>query len=133
MSTSRPQVLIVEDNSVLADVMRFNLERAGMEVTLAVSAEIAISHLRQSPFSLMISDYQLPGISGEQLCVQIRQELQLKEMPIFVCTAKGFEIDIASLQSELGVRQVIFKPFSMRETARLVCEAVHPEPVGSTR
>lgn len=106
---------MAEDNRVLADVLRFNLQRAGFAVTVALDGNLAIQHLRRDNFDLLITDFQMPGANGEQLCQLVRGELQLDQLPILMCSAKGLELNIDTLKSTYGVSQVIYKPFSMRQ------------------
>jgi CheY-like chemotaxis protein len=128
MDENGPRILVAEDNSVLADVLRFNLQRAGFAVTVATNGAIAINYLQQEPFDLLITDFQMPGVNGEQLCKVIRGELQLDQLPILMCSAKGLELDIGSLKSEYGVTQVISKPFSMREIVALAQKLTAAKP-----
>ena len=117
---SRPgRILIAEDNRILADVMRFNLQKAGFEVTVAENGTVAVQHLKSQAFDLLITDYQMPGLDGEELCKAVRQELKLDHMPIVMCSAKGFEISSEQLESSYGVSKVIFKPFSVREVVMI--------------
>lgn len=119
MDDRAPLVLIAEDDPVLSEVLQFNLERAGFAVTTAESGDVAADYLRSTTFDLLISDFQMPGLSGEQVCQVAREELQLTDLPILLCTAKGLEIDVDRLQSKYRPRAVIFKPFSMRDIVAL--------------
>ena len=109
------RILIAEDNSVLSDVMRFNLERAGFDVTIAYNGEQAMHLLVDNTYDLLITDYQMPGLNGAGLCQGIREQLGLRDLPILMCSAKGLELDTNELQNKFQVTQVLFKPFSMRE------------------
>ncbi|QDS95931.1 Transcriptional regulatory protein WalR [Roseimaritima multifibrata] len=120
---TRRHVLIAEDNRVLADVLHFNLQRAGFLTTIARDGLQAMAALRHQPFDLLLTDYQMPGANGEQICHYVRDVLSNKTMPIFICSAKGLELDTASLRDKWQVIDVIFKPFSVREIIRQVSEA----------
>jgi CheY-like chemotaxis protein len=67
MHNGHGRILIAEDNRILSDVMRFNLQKAGFEVTVAENGTIAVEHLQLQAFDLLITDYQMPGLDGEQL------------------------------------------------------------------
>lgn len=108
-------ILIVEDNSVLSDVMRFNLERSGFKVTVAANGQQGLQQLQNQRFDLMITDFQMPGINGAGLCQGVREELNIHDMPILMCSAKGLELDAEELRRKWQVSQLLFKPFSMRE------------------
>jgi DNA-binding response OmpR family regulator len=113
------RILIAEDNKVLADVLRFNLQRAGFQVVVANNGLLAIEQLKLATFDLLITDFQMPIVDGEELCKTVRLQLHIDQMPILICSAKGYEIDIARLTAQYRVSQVIFKPFSMREIVAL--------------
>jgi DNA-binding response OmpR family regulator len=118
------RILIAEDNKVLADVLRFNLQRLGFDVTIAYNGLAAIEQLKLAQFQLLITDYQMPVVNGEELCKAVREKLQIEHMPIIMCSAKGYEIDTARLITRYGVSRLIFKPFSMREISSLVEELI---------
>jgi DNA-binding response OmpR family regulator len=113
--TTVKHILIVEDNSVLSDVMRFNLERAGFKVTVAANGQQGLQFLTTQKFDLMITDFQMPGVNGAGLCQGVREELKIHDMPILMCSAKGLELDAEELRHKWQVSQLLFKPFSMRE------------------
>lgn len=112
-------ILVAEDNRVLSDVLRFNLERAGFEVDVAENGRVAIERLQERTFDLLITDHQMPEMDGERLCAAVREELHIEHMPIVMCSAKGLELDASELREKYQVTQVIFKPFSMREIVTL--------------
>jgi CheY-like chemotaxis protein len=97
------RILVAEDNRVLADVLRFNLQRAGFQVVVASNGQLAIEQLKQAAFDLLITDYQMPVVDGEELCRTIRLQLHIDQMPILVCSAKGYEVDNARLTAQYSV------------------------------
>ncbi|HUG89654.1 MAG TPA: response regulator [Planctomycetaceae bacterium] len=108
-------ILIVEDNCVMADIMRFNFKRAGFDVTVAVNGRDGLERIRDRQFDLIIADYQMPRMNGEEFCRQVRQDERHAATPTFLCTAKGFELDTVQLSQELGITRILIKPFSPRE------------------
>jgi CheY-like chemotaxis protein len=127
-STESASILVAEDNRVLSDVLRFNLERHGYTVVIARNGQQAMEQLEQQPFDLLITDFQMPGANGDELIRFARQTLGLDDLPIVMCSAKGLELDMVRLQSEWQVSRVIFKPFSMREILQLIGELL-PRPL----
>lgn len=113
-------MLIAEDNAALADVIRFNLSRVGLAVTVARHGQEALDMLRASRFDLVVTDFHMPQLSGQELCEQMRLDPQLELIPVILLSAKGLELDAERLRRELGVRAVLFKPFSPRDLARTV-------------
>ena len=110
--TGSIRVLVVEDNSALANVLKFNLRRSGFNVTLARNGREGWDLLQSTPFDLIIADHQMPELSGIELCQMVRAHDQLKDMPFILVTAKQLELDTDWIQSELGISQTFSKPFS---------------------
>jgi CheY-like chemotaxis protein len=121
VNDSQPKILLAEDNRVMADVLRFNLERAGYAVTVAHDGQQALKICQHECFDLVITDYQMPGLNGEQLCRGIRGGGLQPDVTIFLCSAKTYEIDTQRLSQELQIRRVFYKPFS----PRAIIAAVH--------
>ncbi len=104
-------MLLVEDDTSIAEVIADYLHREGMAVTVATDGAAAWDLLQQSHFSLLLLDRMLPGIDGIELCRRVRRDLDL---PVVMVTALGQEDDrIAGL--EVGADDYVTKPFSPRE------------------
>jgi two-component system response regulator RegX3 len=111
MTEPRQRILIVEDEESLADSVRYNLEREGFKVDVAVDGLRALDRFRSAPPALVILDLMLPELSGLDVCRSIRAE---SDVPIIVVTAKDSEADkVTGL--ELGADDYVTKPFSVRE------------------
>ncbi|HVF57432.1 MAG TPA: response regulator transcription factor [Pyrinomonadaceae bacterium] len=112
---SKP-VLIVEDDPDIAEGLRYNLEREGLETRVALTGEqgLAAALDAKNPPSLVILDLMLPGMSGTELCRRLRREPSTRRTPIIMLTARASEADrVAGL--DLGADDYISKPFSVRE------------------
>ncbi len=128
---SRLRILIAEDNRVLADVMRFNLEAEGFEVTIAHNGQKALGLAQAECFDLIISDYQMPGLSGEELLRGIRVDSVNTTAVCVLCSANGYELDEQQLKDELGLHSIVMKPFSPRELVALAQDIeTNPGPAG---
>jgi two-component system response regulator RegX3 len=104
-------VLLVEDESALAQSISYNLQREGYDVVTAGDGETALARFKADDPSIVILDLMLPRLSGLDLCRIIRAESQV---PIVILTAKDAEADkVTGL--ELGADDYVTKPFSMRE------------------
>jgi two-component system response regulator RegX3 len=109
--TEAARILVVEDEESLADSVRYNLEREGYGVSVAVDGRGALERFRSDRPSLVILDLMLPEVSGLDVCRAIRAE---SDVPIIMVTAKDSEADkVTGL--ELGADDYVTKPFSMRE------------------
>jgi CheY-like chemotaxis protein len=119
MSDSK-KILVAEDNIVLGDVIRFNLGRAGFEVTLTRNGNDALRLVASESFDVLVTDYEMPGLNGEQLCSHIRNDLQLDSLRIVMCSAKGLELNRDELKNRLSIDAILSKPFSIRELTGLI-------------
>ncbi len=109
-------VLIVEDDPDIAEGLRYNLEREGLEARVALTGEqgLAAALDAKNPPALVILDLMLPGMSGTELCRRLRREPATRRTPIIMLTARTSEADrVAGL--DLGADDYILKPFSVRE------------------
>ena len=120
MSDLKRRILITEDNRVLGDVLRFNLQRSGFDVTIAHDGAEAMESLANQSFDLLITDYQMPNVDGAELCHYIRQNRSLDAMFIIMCSAKGMELDREQLRRDWNIAKLVLKPFSIREFVAIV-------------
>ena len=105
-----------EDNAALSGVICFNLVRAGFEVTSVNNGRLALEALQKGTFDLVLSDQQMPMMTGIQLCENIRQLPAHRRTPFILLTAKCMEIDFARLQQKLDISAAL-------------AEAVQPERI----
>lgn len=108
-------VLIVEDNAVMANLLQFNLKRADFDVTVTLTGTAGLEKATNRQFDVIVTDYQLPGMNGAELCKSLRQLHKYQSTPIFLCTAKGLELDEAMMRDQYGVTELLFKPVSPRK------------------
>ena len=118
-------VLLAEDDRVMADVIRFNLERGGLSISVARDGLVAWQLLQDQPFDAAVLDYQMPGISGEELARRVRLELGNSELPIVILSARGLELSFERLREQYGIYKLVFKPFSPRELVQIVSDAMN--------
>lgn len=120
MSTDQIRILTVEDNPALSGVIRFNLEKAGFHVTCACNGTQAWRLLNAEEFDFLVTDHQMPEMTGSELCEQMRENRQFRDLPIIMLTAKGLELELSKLREKLGVMDVIPKPFSPSELVQKI-------------
>ena len=108
------KILIIEDQSNIIELIRFNLEQAGYQVDYALDGEAGLEQINKNRYDLLILDLMLPKIDGLTLCTMLRKQPETHKMPIIVLTAKSTELDkIVGL--EMGADDYVTKPFSVRE------------------
>lgn len=125
--SDRKKVLVADDNRVMVDVIRFNIEASGLSATVARDGEEAWKFLQDGEFDFVVTDYQMPGLNGEELCRLMRQDPRLAEIPIVLLSAKGLELDAKRLREEFRVHDVMFKPFSPRQLVQTIQERLSEE------
>ncbi|MBV7282539.1 MULTISPECIES: response regulator transcription factor [Corynebacterium] len=105
------RILIVEDEESLAEPLAFLLAKEGFEVSTAVDGPSALVEFHKKDIDIVLLDLMLPGMSGTDVCKQIRQSSQV---PVIMVTARDSEIDkVVGL--ELGADDYVTKPYSSRE------------------
>jgi two-component system response regulator RegX3 len=105
------RILVVEDEESLSEAIAFLLSKEGFEVEIASTGPSAIEKFELSGADLILLDLMLPGLSGTEVCRQIRTK---SSVPIIMLTAKDSEIDkVVGL--ELGADDYVTKPYSSRE------------------
>ncbi len=119
---SSKRILVAEDNQVMADVVRFNLKRAGYDVTIASTGAEAWEILQDAEFDLLVTDFQMPKMNGDELCRKILEKGEYAMMPIIMCSAKGFELNAEQLKAELNISQLIYKPFSPIQLKQMIAD-----------
>ena len=112
MHTPTWKALIVDDNVALARVTQFALDNAGFETATANNGQVAFELAQETTFDIVITDHQMPRLTGIELCAKLRQLPQYKDSPIVLLTAKGLELELPRLREELGISATFAKPFS---------------------
>lgn len=131
MSELPKRILLAEDNLAIGKVLEFNLTRAGLDVTHLQDGALAVEAAAKSQFDLIITDYQMPGNTGDELCRSIRNGETNRSTPIILCTAKGYEIDAAAMQQEYGILKAFSKPFSPSEVVAFAMSVLQPQRVAT--
>jgi two-component system phosphate regulon response regulator PhoB len=110
----KPLLLIVEDEAALVELLRYNLEKEGFRVSVAMDGEAALVSVAEARPDLIGLDWMLPHVSGLEVCRQIRRKPDTRDVPIIMLTARGEESDrIRGL--EVGADDYVAKPFSPSE------------------
>ena len=108
------KVFIVEDEPDLRDTLKYNLENEGFSVEAFSNGEDFLSSVDKNKPNLVILDLMLPGVSGLDVCRELRANENYDGIGIVMLTAKSEEID-RIVGFELGADDYVTKPFSVRE------------------
>ena len=111
---SRPRLLLVEDDRVLADLLVWHFQREDYEVRRTGDGEEALLLAQEQVPDIVILDWMIEGISGLEVCRRLRRGAGTANVPIIMLTARGEESDrVRGL--ETGADDYMTKPFSPRE------------------
>ena len=105
------RVVVIEDETSIADPLRSALEREGYRVELAATGNGGLEAVRREPPDIVLLDLMLPDVDGRDVCRAIRAD---SSVPIIMLTARGLETDrVVGL--ELGADDYLVKPFGTAE------------------
>ena len=105
------RILVVDDDPGILDVVTYALRQAGFEAETVSDGLSALERIRAERYDVVVLDVMLPGLSGTDVCRQVRAE---SDVPILLLTARDAEIDRV-LGLELGADDYVTKPFSVAE------------------
>lgn len=108
---SRPNILIVEDDSDIQQLVTYNLIKAGMHAICADNGADALDVLDREQVDAVILDLMLPGEDGLEVCRVIRENERMRQIPVIMLTARSEENDIVA-GLEIGADDYVTKPFS---------------------
>lgn len=114
MNQDKPLVLVVDDESHILHVVSLKLRNAGFEVVTAEDGEEGLALALERRPALVITDYQMPYMTGLELCKALKKEEATRDIPALMLTARGFAMPEQSL-AQTNIAAVLSKPFSPRE------------------
>jgi len=107
-------ILVVEDEPPKAEMLAYNLEKEGYRVMIAGDGEEGLLMARENLPDVIVLDWMLPGLTGIEVCRQLRGDPETQEIPIIMLTARGEEEDRVR-GIETGADDYVVKPYSPRE------------------
>lgn len=110
---TKQRILVVEDEDDIRELLRYNLQKEGYQLTCVVSGEAAIDKACSDVPDLILLDLMLPGQDGFEVCKELKKTPATQKIPIIMLTAKGEESDVVT-GLELGAADYVTKPFSPR-------------------
>jgi DNA-binding response OmpR family regulator len=115
-------ILVADDDPDIRDLVAFKLEQAGFDVTAVDNGLAALDAARALPPDLVVLDVMMPGMSGIDVCRELRADGATASLPIILLTARAQEGDV-EVGFGAGADDYVVKPFSPRELVSRV-EAV---------
>lgn len=108
-----PTILVVDDEAHIVQVLSLKLRNAGYEVLTAVDGEEGYELAMKMRPNLIITDFQMPYMTGLELCRMLAGNPQTARIPVLMLTARGYALDPEDLAIG-NIRDVLSKPFSPR-------------------
>jgi two-component system phosphate regulon response regulator PhoB len=127
-AATKPYALIVEDEAALVELIRYNLEKEGYEIEIAMDGEEAILMIEERQPDIVLLDWMLPKLAGIEVCRRLRSRPATRNLPVIMLTAKTEEADrVRGL--DMGADDYMTKPFAMSELVariRAVMRRIRP-------
>jgi two-component system alkaline phosphatase synthesis response regulator PhoP len=108
------KILVADDETHILHVVSMKLKNAGYDVITAMDGEEALELCKAELPVLVITDFQMPRLTGLEFCKQLRACDETKNIPAIMLTARGFDIEPTEM-IDAGIAAVLAKPFSPRE------------------
>ena len=119
------KILVADDESHILHVVSLKLRNAGYEVLTAADGLEALELAQAQRPDLIITDYQMPQLSGLELCRRLKQESATAAIPAIMLTARGYALEAQDMQDS-GILRMLSKPFSPRHLLATVNELLEP-------
>lgn len=110
---ARPRILIIEDERALTEVLKYNLEREGYDVTISYDGQEGLRKAQMQLPDMIVLDLMLPSMDGLQVCRELRAGDRTRNVPIIMLTAKAEETDQV-VGFSMGADDYVPKPFSVK-------------------
>ncbi len=123
---NKGMILVVDDEAHITHVVALKLRNAGYQVVTASDGEEAYEMACANPPSLVITDFQMPYMSGLALCLKLKATRATAKAPVIMLTARGHALDENDLK-QTNIRLVMSKPFSPRQILVTVEEILRKE------
>lgn len=114
------RILLCDDEIHILRAAEFKLKKAGYDVQIANDGQEAWEAIQQQTPDMLITDCQMPRLDGFGLIERVRANPATASIPIFMLTAKGFELSHEELATKWNVMAVVAKPFSPKELLQRV-------------
>ena len=124
------KILVCDDEPHIVHVVAAKLRNAGLEVITAADGQEGLDLAEVHLPDLIFTDYQMPLLSGLEICAKLKASTRTNRIPVVMLTARGFSLTDSDL-AKTNIRKVLVKPFSPREILRTAQEILNIEPAQS--
>ena len=120
-------ILVVEDDDDIRDYLVLRLERLGHDVVAAADGQSGLELAERRRPDLVVTDWNMPRLTGIELCTALREQPDASDVPILVITARSSETAEAEALAA-GANDLMLKPFIPVELVRRVSALLSPQP-----
>ncbi len=114
-------VYVVDDDPLVRRVIRLALEREGYNVEVCEDGQEGLERVRESAPDALVSDIEMPRMTGEEMCKQIHAEMPDRDFPIFVSTSLT-NLEHREWSSQIPMMSLIEKPMSTRRLLKALAD-----------
>lgn len=122
------RVLVVDDEIHIIHVVAIKLRNNGYEVISAENGAEALKLVCEQVPDIIVTDFQMPVMSGLELVRQLRGNEATKDVPVIMLTARGFAVDDNEIK-DLDISEFLSKPFSPKELLRCIEDILYDRAV----
>jgi DNA-binding response OmpR family regulator len=129
MGESKGRILIVDDDLHAIEILTRMLGREGYTCLSASGGAAALEIVQSQPVDVILLDVMMPEMDGLQVCERLRQDQNLRQIPVILVTAKD-DMETRSRGMTLGVSEYLTKPINKRELFTRVAAQLHTREIG---
>ncbi len=122
------KVLVADDEIHIIHVVTIKLRNNGYEVISAENGALAFEMANEEKPDIIVTDFQMPGMTGLELVRKLRQNKTTKDIPVIMLTARGFAIEEKEKEN-LEISELLSKPFSPKELLRSIDDVLYQKAV----
>lgn len=127
--SSPPLILLADDEPHITHIISLKLKRAGYEVMCVEDGEMAFKAAIEHRPSVIVTDLQMPYLSGVELAEQLSGNERCKDIPIILLTARGYAVE-EELERLPSIKKLLSKPFSGRDLLKDIAELLESGDAG---
>lgn len=108
------RILVADDEPDIIDILRFRFKKWGYDMIAVVNGQEALDQARAIRPDMILLDFRMPILSGEEVCFAIKSDPAIQHIPVMIMTASQEKIQVKSKQAN-GADETILKPFKLEE------------------
>jgi CheY-like chemotaxis protein len=123
-------ILIVDDETSFLDILQIILQRAGYKTVVTTNGKEGLKMVYEHQPSLVVLDDMLPGISGGDICMTLKNDPSVSHIPVILYSA-GPRVREREFIRQIGANAAISKPFKPKDVVQLIANCLGATPVAA--